>query len=157
MDNNEIKGLVDIIAPHAPATHPDAIPLWLIVAAGVVLLLAIVAIAAWRRRSAPRRRSLNNLNLIRRRIDMNCTDVSALSAQAGGYLLAAEICRQFGMRRLLENRMPPGFSIADQESWRHFVATLDGLRYQSGDEGKNRRAALQLLDQAQRWIERALP
>ena len=157
MGNNDIKGLVDIIGPHAPATHPDAIPLWLIVAAGLVLLLAIAAIAAWRHRSAPRRRSLNNLSLIRRRIDMNCTDVSALSAHAGGYLLAAEIFRQFGMQRLMENRMPPGFTIADQEPWQHFVATLDALRYQPGDEEENRRVALQLLDQAQRWIERALP
>lgn len=152
MENSDIKGLVDIIGPQASAAPAESLPLWYFAAAGLLLLLVLTGMALWRSRSAPRRRSLNSLKLLRRRIERN-----ALSAQASGYLLAVEMCRWFGIQRLAPDAMPSGFSPSEQESWQRFVASLDSLRYRPGDEQKKRCAALQLLAQARLWIERTKP
>ena len=122
--NDATSGLIDIIAPTAPAIEVTNLSLtWLVIAS--MLLILVTGAIGWLRQRYQRamRKRLRQLQLALLAGDIN--------QQQTAYVLATELTQAYKLKQLQTNVPPQALPSIAHTEWAYLVATLDDLRYQA--------------------------
>jgi hypothetical protein len=124
---NELPAeLIDIVEP--AQMLPQAPQYALVMVAVIAVLGVILGVARWWLKNKNRRRTLRGLRRLQR-------DFSAgrVTARALAYAVAAELQRYLKTNRLHAHHPRAARDDTQRAAWRSFVARLDTLRYQPGN------------------------
>lgn len=122
--NDATSGLIDIIAPTAPAIEVTNLSLtWLVITS--ILLLLVTGAIWWLRQRYQRgvRKRLRQLQLALLAGDIN--------QQHAAYVLATELAQAYKLKQLQTNVPPKALPSIAHTEWAYLVTTLNDLRYQA--------------------------
>ena len=122
--NDATSGLIDIIAPTAPAIEVTNLSLtWLVITS--ILLLLVTGAIWWLRQRYQRgvRKRLRQLQLALLSGDIN--------QQHAAYVLATELAQAYKLKQLQTNVPPLALPSIAHTEWAYLVTTLNDLRYQA--------------------------
>jgi hypothetical protein len=140
----DIGGLIDIIEPAAPllAAHGN----WPWIAAAVTILVVLaVAILKYK---LPAYRALRRLRKLRLQ-----AVAGELPPHESVFMLALELRRGLGIKRLRAEEVPVMFKQQDRTAWPAFMQHLDTVLYQRGAE-LDAGALAALFAQIEKWLWR---
>ena len=133
--------LIDIIAPWVPPFAPPPYG-WIALGIGIVLLVALVFVYLFWKRSRARRCALTQLKQAEHALQQQRMEPRAAAFQA-----ALSVCSAYRKTSL------QAVQGANPAEWGEFLTALDQARY--APKTLNAQDAMQLLDRARHWIRRA--
>jgi len=119
--------LADIVEPVQAATQGSQD--WLILVATLVIIISVLAVVYWWLQSTSRRRTLRRLRRLRHDFV-----AGRVTSRALAYAVALELRSCLQIQRLGTTHPVLARDEPQRSAWHSFVARLDTLRYQPGNE-----------------------
>lgn len=143
----EIGGLIDIIEPAAPVLAAEGNWPWIVAAVAMLVILA-VAILLLMKYKLPAYRAVRRLKKLQQQ-----AVAGELTPHESVFMLALELRRGLGVKRLRAEEVPVMFKQQDRTVWPEFMQHLDTVLYQRSAE-LDACALAAVFAQIQRWLWR---
>lgn len=144
---DNISGLADIVEPAAPALAGAGNWSWIAAAIALLVMLAIVLLLLWKYK-LPAYRARKRLRKLHQQ-----TIAGELTPHESVFMLALELRRGLGVKRLRAGEVPASFSRQDRVVWPEFMRRLDAMLYQPGTELDEDKLTA-LMAQIEKWLRR---
>ena len=143
----DIGGLIDIVEPAAPVVAAAGNWPWIAAVAAMLVILA-VAILLLLKYKLPAYRAVKRLRKLRQQ-----ALAGELTPHESVFMLALELRRGLGVKRLRAEEVPMMFKQQDRTVWIEFMQHLDTMLYQRGAELDTGVLAA-LFAQIEKWLWR---
>ena len=124
----DIGGLIDIIEPAAPVVAAAANWPWIAAVTAMLVMLAVAILLLWKYK-LPAYRAVKRLRKLRQQ-----ALAGELTPHESIFMLALELRRGLGIKRLRAEEIPVMFKQQDRTVWPEFMQHLDTMLYQRGAE-----------------------
>jgi len=143
----DIGGLIDIIEPAAPVVAAAGNWPWIAAAVAMLVILAVAILLLLKYR-LPAYRAVRRLRKLHQQ-----ALAEELTPHESVFMLALELRRGLGVKRLRAEEVPVMFKRQDRTAWPEFMQHLDTMLYQRGAE-LDALVLAALFAQIEQWLWR---